>query len=374
MVWIICDGNIDPEWVEALNSVLDDNRLLTMPNGERVQLTQNVNFIFECDTLRFASPATVSRCAVIYTNSSSHDGCDLIAARVAMAVQGHQQSEQICAWLVETFPLVLAWLQAQPAVSAVTLPLAVFASTAITVLRCWPVATGSAAAVCRAIAASLRPYAGAREAFLAAAREWCAGTCVWGLQPAEDPTRALQVLSSQDASYMMTDQGHHGEYEIVLTPALQEYLAVLVPWFKETQPILLVGPQGSGKRCLIQAALAHMRGTLRADLFCNSQMQADDVIHKLMQVHSLPCLLAHIHRVYSAQIQFGMKNDDVSVLAGLPRPTVRVVGCNPGTILKTNVCTVGLDRCHLCHQVVPAVLRIPIGNMIMPLSSDFPRC
>ena len=35
--WIICDGDIDPEWVESLNSVLDDNRpLLTMPSGERI--------------------------------------------------------------------------------------------------------------------------------------------------------------------------------------------------------------------------------------------------------------------------------------------------------------------------------------------------
>jgi len=31
--WIICDGDIDPEWIEAFNSVLDDNHLLSMPNG-----------------------------------------------------------------------------------------------------------------------------------------------------------------------------------------------------------------------------------------------------------------------------------------------------------------------------------------------------
>ena len=41
------DGDIDPEWVESLNSVLDDNHLLTMPNGERIKFGSNCNFVFE---------------------------------------------------------------------------------------------------------------------------------------------------------------------------------------------------------------------------------------------------------------------------------------------------------------------------------------
>ena len=64
--WIVCDGDVDPEWVESLNSVLDDNRLLTMPSGERIQFGPNVNFLFETHDLSCASPATISRMGMIF--------------------------------------------------------------------------------------------------------------------------------------------------------------------------------------------------------------------------------------------------------------------------------------------------------------------
>lgn len=67
--WIICDGDIDPEWIESLNSVLDDNRLLTLPTGERLHLTSGIKFIFETRDLTFTSPATISRNAILRVNS-----------------------------------------------------------------------------------------------------------------------------------------------------------------------------------------------------------------------------------------------------------------------------------------------------------------
>ena len=64
--WIVFDGDVDPEWVENLNSVLDDNKLLTLPNGERLNLPSNVRILFEVETLKYATLATVSRCGMVW--------------------------------------------------------------------------------------------------------------------------------------------------------------------------------------------------------------------------------------------------------------------------------------------------------------------
>lgn len=59
------DSDVDPEWIESLNSVLDDNRLLTLPSGWRIQFGPNVHFLFETHDLSKASPATISRMGMI---------------------------------------------------------------------------------------------------------------------------------------------------------------------------------------------------------------------------------------------------------------------------------------------------------------------
>lgn len=64
--WIIFDGDVDPEWAENLNSVLDDNRLLTLPSGERLEIPPNVWVMMETETLRYATLATVSRCGMVW--------------------------------------------------------------------------------------------------------------------------------------------------------------------------------------------------------------------------------------------------------------------------------------------------------------------
>ncbi|XP_056152705.1 dynein axonemal heavy chain 17-like [Lampris incognitus] len=63
--WIILDGDIDPMWTESLNSVMDDNKVLTLANSERIPLNPTMRLVFETKDLMVATPATVSRAGIL---------------------------------------------------------------------------------------------------------------------------------------------------------------------------------------------------------------------------------------------------------------------------------------------------------------------
>ncbi|KAK5851425.1 hypothetical protein PBY51_002220 [Eleginops maclovinus] len=66
--WIVLDGDIDPMWIESLNTVMDDNKVLTLASNERISLNPTMRLVFEISHLRTATPATVSRAGILYIN------------------------------------------------------------------------------------------------------------------------------------------------------------------------------------------------------------------------------------------------------------------------------------------------------------------
>ncbi|XP_031749733.1 dynein heavy chain 11, axonemal [Xenopus tropicalis] len=67
--WIVLDGDIDPMWIESLNTVMDDNKVLTLASNERISLSPSMRLLFEISHLRAATPATVSRAGILYVNT-----------------------------------------------------------------------------------------------------------------------------------------------------------------------------------------------------------------------------------------------------------------------------------------------------------------
>lgn len=101
--WIIFDGPVEAEWVENLNSVLDDNNMMCLGNGERIKIKSTTKILFETEDLSKCSPATVSRCGVVYFENELISWKDYFLRWIEKTLSSSLLSEQLICWQYDDF-------------------------------------------------------------------------------------------------------------------------------------------------------------------------------------------------------------------------------------------------------------------------------
>ena len=56
--------------MQSMNTVMDDNKMLTLASNERIPLAPSMRLLLEINHMKHCSPATVSRGGVIFVNAA----------------------------------------------------------------------------------------------------------------------------------------------------------------------------------------------------------------------------------------------------------------------------------------------------------------
>lgn len=269
--WIICDGDVDPEWIEALNSVLDDNKLLTLPSGWRIQFGNNVNFIFETHELSHASPATISRMGII--NFSSEDLSPQILIHSWISAKLNKELLEML--FDKYFSIIFARLSQVSKLFKIVQPLS----------------------VCRAILSSLPDSISSSDEFVVEMIK----ACNLYIQPNDRNKFTNTILDefniyitnvnhaefiyynkfrNQIETHSSEEIQHDSENILFQTSSVKTTNDTLRTLLKSETltPFILIAPHGNGKTLMISSIVAEMSGYQLIVVDCSAQLSTSQVL------------------------------------------------------------------------------------------------
>lgn len=286
--WIVCDGDIDPKWIEALNSVLDDNRLLSMPTGERIQFADNVNFVFETHSLKFASPATVSRMGMIFFSEDDIPIQSIVEKWLSSfeIIKSKEILKNLLfKYLIESINILVKEYSSNFNVSTTKIGL-VFSTLGPRLAS-----ISSKGEFVQCIIQTLGGYLNLEDRVQFAKQIF---------QLCEE--RPVDIRKPLDCYYSITESkfvpytpksNQTLKFDDLLnspmipTIDIQRSQNILMTWLLDKEPFILIGPEGSGKSTILNNCFKQLKNTQIESIYCNSQTQASNIIQKLLQSCSI---------------------------------------------------------------------------------------
>eukprot|EP01029_Cantina_marsupialis_P010152 TRINITY_DN2319_c0_g2_i3.p1 TRINITY_DN2319_c0_g2~~TRINITY_DN2319_c0_g2_i3.p1 ORF type:complete len:2726 (-),score=1059.52 TRINITY_DN2319_c0_g2_i3:6-7787(-) len=268
--WVVCDGDVDPVWIESLNSVLDDNHLLTLPNGERINFGSNVNFLFETHDLKFASPATISRMGMVALSDQN-----VSVTRILECWVGQQQNAgDLGIWIDDYFYKALEWVMEKDSWCIPTTLVGTINSGLSQLTNC-PSKTHFAVSLIRGLGANMIEKD--RREFAKFVFELVGETAPPNTSPLDC------YVNSKGRLVQLGTADSDDESGVVQTVSFQKSSEIVNKWLDEAHPFVLVGPDGAGKTTLLEHSFRSRPNVSVSVLHCNAQTTAEHVILKLRQ-------------------------------------------------------------------------------------------
>nr|CAB3240329.1 cytoplasmic dynein 2 heavy chain 1-like [Phallusia mammillata] len=284
--WIVCDGDIDPEWIESLNSVLDDNRLLTMPSGERIQFGPNVNFLFETHDLSCASPATISRMGMIFLSEEDTDVKALV--HTWMKKQPEELQMKLQGWIEDYFHRALQWVRRSSGL-VVDCSLVGLVLNGLSHLHGCSDKFSFVVGLIRGLGGNLSA---------SSSNDLAKEILQWAHESPPDSRSPTNIFYNEKTgrldSYRLDvnatvippeNVSTMERFPMIETAEMQRFVDHVMNWLKpgNRHPFVVVGPDGSGKSMLLHHCFDKLRSTQVATIHCSAQTSPTHLTQKLQQ-------------------------------------------------------------------------------------------